>query len=71
MQPQPMFSCPCCQKIFTTSHGLEVRHSGSVWDELFRGGVWAQIELLLGIKCFLTQFLAILTRDSVDLNAVK
>ena len=25
MQPQPMFSCPCCQKIFTTSHGLEVR----------------------------------------------
>ena len=24
MQPQPMFSCPCCQKIFTTSHGLEV-----------------------------------------------
>ena len=25
MQPQPMFSCPCCQKNFITSHGLEVR----------------------------------------------
>ncbi|CAG5090425.1 Oidioi.mRNA.OKI2018_I69.PAR.g12595.t1.cds [Oikopleura dioica] len=28
-QPQPMFSCPVCQKIFTTSHGLEI-HSRRV-----------------------------------------
>ncbi|CBY36022.1 unnamed protein product [Oikopleura dioica] len=27
--PQPMFSCPVCQKIFTTSHGLEI-HSRRV-----------------------------------------
>ena len=37
MQPQPMFSCPCCQKIFTTSHGLEVRFCVGVLEGLRKG----------------------------------
>ena len=37
MQPQPMFSCPCCQKIFTTSHGLEVSFCVRLFEGLRLG----------------------------------